>query len=521
MSRLRCLWRRGLAAGLCVLVYFAWPGRASYTVSPETTRITGPFDEHGCVDYATALNQRLSAGIKQEENAQVLIGEALGPRPFEKDTPDSYFEWLGSSRPVGDDNRFIEWHTYNLARFPPDRRSSGLDDDDEWSCRRESFQKTHRDCGKRPWNRRDEPELSTWIDLNARPLALTREASLRPRLYSPLVPKSTDPSRGRLDFGSTSYLPTAYQCRYLAQTLTLRAMRHAGECDDEAAWADLQTCQRLGRLLASGASIRDGDLGGSIVADADAAVTTLLSVKTRSPDQIRRWRSERASHPLLPSLAGSVDSTHRFMALDLLMTVTRQGTAYLILCSPCYPADKWEQPLFSRAFSVGIDYDPAFRHVNQAYDRIVAALRLPDLAARQAALEELSAEYPWHPEDAWEHHAKVFKTRSTRGEAIGRLYVGQFVGDFDRYADRRDRSLQTQRNTDIAFALELHRADQGRYPATLAALVPHHLPAVPNDLFTGGPLRYEPTEKGYRLISVGPDVDDERDDVKVIVPVPD
>ncbi len=69
------------------------------------------------------------------------------------------------------------------------------------------------------------------------------------------------------------------------------------------------------------------------------------------------------------------------------------------------------------------------------------------------------------------------------------------------------------RGTQIMAALELyryHQPHQGRYPPTLADLVPKYLPEVPKDPFTGQDFPYvRPDNLKYKLYGVGPNkVDD-------------
>lgn len=65
------------------------------------------------------------------------------------------------------------------------------------------------------------------------------------------------------------------------------------------------------------------------------------------------------------------------------------------------------------------------------------------------------------------------------------------------------------------LALRAYRADHGKYPPTLAALVPGYLSRVPNDPFAARvpntPLRYKPAPAGksFLLYSVGPDGKDD------------
>src|SRR5262245_13901337 len=52
-----------------------------FTVGKETTHVTEPLRKDGTIDYAAALNQRLSRGVTPENNTNVLFWKALGPHP--------------------------------------------------------------------------------------------------------------------------------------------------------------------------------------------------------------------------------------------------------------------------------------------------------------------------------------------------------------------------------------------------------------------------------------------------------
>ena len=63
--------------------------------------------------------------------------------------------------------------------------------------------------------------------------------------------------------------------------------------------------------------------------------------------------------------------------------------------------------------------------------------------------------------------------------------------------------------TRIALALAAFHAEKGAYPATLAELVPAHLPAIPNDPFNGAPFGYKTTDpNAYLLYGPGYDAAD-------------
>jgi hypothetical protein len=61
--------------------------------------------------------------------------------------------------------------------------------------------------------------------------------------------------------------------------------------------------------------------------------------------------------------------------------------------------------------------------------------------------------------------------------------------------------------TRLVVALNLHRMDKGAYPATLDALVPDYVDAVPLDPYDGEPFRYAPDKQ--LVYSVGQDVKDD------------
>ena len=77
---------------------------------------------------------------------------------------------------------------------------------------------------------------------------------------------------------------------------------------------------------------------------------------------------------------------------------------------------------------------------------------------------------------------------------------------FKRDVEHRGRLRAAQ----VAMAVERYRlANQGRLPASLSALTPKYLPAVPIDPFDGEPLRFKLLPSGYVVYSIGPDGTDD------------
>src|SRR6266851_6432373 len=86
--------------------------RGRFTISKETTYVTGPLDKDGYIDYAAALNERLGKGVTAENNANVLIWRAIGPRPERPEISPKFFRQLGMKVPPDAGDYYIELSTY-------------------------------------------------------------------------------------------------------------------------------------------------------------------------------------------------------------------------------------------------------------------------------------------------------------------------------------------------------------------------------------------------------------------------
>ena len=64
-------------------------------IGKETTFVDGPIDEQGYIRYSAALNDWLSKGVTSENNANVMILQALGPNPEGATMPKGYFKTVG------------------------------------------------------------------------------------------------------------------------------------------------------------------------------------------------------------------------------------------------------------------------------------------------------------------------------------------------------------------------------------------------------------------------------------------
>jgi hypothetical protein len=528
LRRLRRWWPAIPVVATLLIVYAAMPGRSTFTISPETTYVTGPADDDGFVDYSTALNARLSQGVPPEKNANVLIVQALGPHPEGGTMPPGYWQWLGMECPPEQGSYFIGRNKYFEANMQDreEEEPDPPDDENDWRTPQQRWDERVDRAARWPWKAKDEPDVAAWIKQNEKPLALVIEASKRSKYYNPLVSKSNDVRSARV---IGSLLPTVQKCREVATALCCRAMSRVADGDADGAWQDLMTVQRLGRLLSSNGTLIETLVGIALEITSSNATHTLLSQGEYSSKQARAWLDDlRKLQPIGP-FADKLDLCERFMTLDVLQSIAANGTRELDQLEGMVGGRPMTNPFGDRLFTRSVDFDPAFRRANEFYDRYIAAARLPDRASRKQEFAKILAEAKQAEEDAKGLLTRALAGKARRGEQIGNRVIALLLASLEKIQDATDRAEQTHSNLEIALALAAYRVDGKRYPPQLADLVPRYLPKIPLDLFSGKPLIYRPIEDGYLLYSVGMNGIDEDgrwqddqprgDDLRVRIPV--
>lgn len=476
--------------GIVGFVYLALPGRQKYTISAETTVATGPIDVDGSVDYAAALHERASQGIDPNENACVLIWEAVGPRPEGGNyLPDDYYQWLGTVRPPDVGEYAVSWDKFVRESLQA-KQINHL----EW------YERVDR-CRKWPWKGADQPDVADWLQINAKPLEVIERATRRPTYYNPLVPnRDAEGRRGPL---ISCLLPHVQVCRNFATMLTTRAMLRLGSGETEKAWGDLMTCHRLGRLMGRGSSLIEMLVGIAIETMAIETEAVFLSEAKLDSRWHARMLTDLEQLPAIASLADKIDLSERYFMLDTTKLIKRDGPRAMnelpfgVKKSPSTPGK-----LFTRS----INWDEAMKYENQWIDRVVRVLRELDLATRTAEADKLAAETSDSevPPEYWT------MTADERGQRMGKSIVGVLSPAWRKVDVAVVRIRQRNQLLRTGIHLTQYRADTGKYPVSLSDLVPKQVAKVSHDLFNDGPLRYVPIANGYRLYSVGPD---RRDDL--------
>jgi len=492
----RAVLRLKLRSGVAVLA--AWMAAAAIATAAElsavnptlslghdTTRVIGPLDTEGYVDYAEVLRERCGRGVTPDNNACALLWEAIGTAHTLVGATDAHFAALGIRRPPSDGQYLVPFDAY--------LESLRLDEDE--------YDRVHSlryTLARRPWTAGEFPQIARWLEQNELPLAVAIEAVMRPRFFSPLA-KGND--------GPYFLVPEVSGCRDVAHALAVRAMLHTGEGRYESAWNDLQICFRLARHLSGAPSEVAYSMGLKIESYATRSMAALAAQAVASEKELRAMLSTLDGlEPLVP-VDRLYDETIRYGYLELIQHLAAGDAAYLkrrnveLLHKGAVPESRLAE--YRR-----MDFGPALREGNRRCDEIVAAYRLPDRKARNAELDRIVADmeerspraYPESEYFEFPYLPDGLRSGRDVGSRLLKLYL---AAGLRRQADFSD---GVRRDLDLAKAalmLNLYRTVHGSYPERLNDVATQLVGRVPDDFCSGEPLRYRKIENGYQLYSVG------------------
>lgn len=479
-----------LAVPLLLFAVGDEPVKPLLPVGKDTTVVSGPIDKHGHIDYEAALNERLSKGVKPETNANVLLWKALGPKPEGGNgMPEPFFKLLGIDEPPDGGEYFVDFTRFSkevLQVEPEDLMHV-------WN--------NPGYAGRRVWVEKDYPDVAAWLKANEKPLAVVHEAVKRPHYFNPMCSRRDN---GKPSSLISCLLPNVQKCREIGTALCARAMLKLGSGKADEAWADIVACHRLARHVGSGACLIESLVGYALHAVACNATVAYIERADLTSKQWLAKLKEFQELPPFPLLADKIDLGERFMGLDSVQLV-RSGRDFDKPGGTASPED-----LNALA---AIDWAVPLRTLNSTYDRMAAALRLKDRAARNKAFDQLEADLELLLKKKGERDLMKLVRQKGAGKAvgtqIGAVLVGLLAPAVRNVQDASDRTEQIDRNVRVALALAAHRADHRGYPEKLEALAPKYLNAVPGDVFSGKPIIYARTEGGYKFYSVGANGKDE------------
>ncbi len=484
------------------------------TICKETTHFTEPLRPDGFVDYLAAVNRHFSKDITAENNACVLLYQAIGPSPNGTRQPDRFFQLMGVE-PLPQDGKYFQplghWLRNRPNQMPEDNTA---------------VVEMQNVATQRPWKGDEFPSITAWLRDNESALLTVAAATERPRYFSPLVLNEAFPDGGLISV----LLPGVQASRELARAIMARAMRELAEGSQVDAWKDLMTMHRLGRLVGQGPTLLEYLVGVAIESMAINGELRFLSETKPSAKMLAMYRKQLDRLPRRALVADKLDVGERSMFLDAAHRLAGGKTTLKEISGA--DNDSLMEKLAEGVIFQTVDWDQLLKSANKWYDRIAEVSRKPDYLERSTALKKFD-------QDLKEVVAKSRGPGALLALLGGKPAITQTMSDVlislllpavTNVLSAEGRVIMRMHSLDLAFALAAWRSEHDMYPESLDLLAPKYIAKVPNDLFNGQPLKYERTAEGYRFYSVGQNEKDEEgrsfddnprgDDLVVRMPLP-
>lgn len=472
-------------------------------VSRETTYITTPLRADGMPDYERYVLDRQRDGVTPENNAAVLLWQAMGPVEQQVEDFDVVCREIGIGtlppseeflREAHDDKwqwRLQQWlidAESAVEPGPAEQVSDGSPGPGNAPAdvARELTEQVH----ERPWTREQIPPLGEWLDQNSHALDRLVRGSRLPRFYSP-SPELLNHSPESL---ISSLLPAIQSMRSAARSLAIRAMGHLGEERYGDAWEDSVAIYRWSFLVGDGSS-----LVGQLVSFAIEGIAHPVTLGLLDSDDLSEEMAATIHHDLraLPSrratIAQTIDRSERLLGLSAVV-------------DEFLPSKLANGPTST---FLSFDWNIPLRRLNRSYDAMLEAASVVDWQARAKALSQLDADID--SRFRWSGFQKFIAqlSRRQRSELMASTMMSLLLPALSAALTAEDRTNTQRELVRLAAALAVYRTERGAYPDTLEALVPDVREKLPVDLYRGQPFVYRRTQNGYVLYSRGPNGKDD------------
>ncbi len=457
--------------------------RPAVRVAYETTRIVEPLGADRLPDYVAALNQAHSKGVTPENNAMVLVIEAVGLDRYKPEQRQKTLKALGMKALEG-----------------PFLDVSSEENQEIDECLKVDVLKVA-----------DHENVTACIERNRKPLELLGWAGKRTRWYWP------QPTGNPLGLLGNSMEGPLFSPSMKLVAVRARFSAARGQWQD--ARNDLLTLRRLGALAVGDTSLIEELQALSCERIANEATERIACEgKLDSKIALAMIADIDAAPSGSPKLEG-IDVSERFLLLEEILLVSKQPREQIVRqlfdlsvmgSGKSGPVPKFEEAVYFAGLVRSSDWNEALQEVNRRFDSISAAMKLPTVPEQIKALDKADSEF-----NDW--RAAVLTKFSRRPEPgtkeattlLGDLMLS-WLGDSTRSAHKSStRAMEHRELCKAALGLRAYFADQGQYPKKLEELVPKYLKSVPEDIFSGKAIKFRRKGAGFIIYSIGYDLVDD------------
>ena len=445
-----------------------------FTISSQTTAITGPLQEDGSIDYVLALNQRGSHGVTLQNNGYVTWLHALGLPDFSAGKQPSgirekTISLLGAQGlPIGESawEEYRGWGPLDQSRV-------------------------------RMWKENEYPRFAAYLKRQDGSLDLVAQAVAAPKWWIPAVSK----------YGTLSWvlIPELNRMRGVANVLCGRALIRAKQGDFDGFLSDVTAVKHLARRTAGWTMV--GHLvAWHINSSANQTIAAVAGAGVFSGDQCAKLGNMLDGLGPFPPLWESVDSGERWSVLDSTQCIA-MGKIQSVVGD--YVNDQWFRTL-KNIDTHSVDWDAVLSRLNGNYDQIVSILKAPSIRDEQTPrhvfelkMSQMQADRKVHPNLAKE----AGETNQAYTQRVADAIFLANTHGLWRAEDQCRLALTMDQTTRALVAAAEYHGDNGNWPNALDVLIPAYLAQIPTDIFSKSgtePVQYHKTDAGIYLLTHGP-----------------
>lgn len=461
-----------LGALLAALLWVAFGPAAPLEISTATTRLTEPLTKSWQVDYAAVIRLRCGLPVPPERNKAVPLLLATWPCGLTAEQAVLLAAELQIEPPPHPPGLRLDAEALRTALNPtPAGSRAPIDPFIAIDAAQQS-----------PWRREQFAPLADLLDAQTQQIDLLHEIAERPAFYAPstvFLDQEVAPWFDEIE-------PAALAAPTAAQFLKMRAMLRIGEQDLAAAWQDIRAIYAISEAIPPTGSLRELARSADVRQIAIDATWALLSDDRCDAPLLDEIDSFLVQIPVITGFVDAIDQRERYIALDIGQRICHgdaSGAREVYEGSPPVQVEYF--------LSAPFDRNQLMRTLNQRYDRIVAAMRLPD------PLDAYQANYA-SDFDPW--LAQLAVDQRLRGELLASLICSSYTR-FPHFVALEQECQTALQLLQVGVALARYRRQQGHYPAQLTEIANDANRLLLTDPYGAEPLRYERTDDGFLLYS--------------------
>ncbi|MGC9260427.1 MAG: hypothetical protein ACP5I8_10205 [Phycisphaerae bacterium] len=310
----------------------ATTGKSPIPIGYATTRLTGPLNKDGLVDYVAAFNQKFGKGVTPHDNAAVPLLILFRPMSFR----GGYFKTVaGKMLFVRDQNwghrlrqalgistkyltgpRFVSYQHFRKHADPTaiaEVVHAGVPSPDAPPF-------IPSKCYTRPWSARANPWVVAWLHANQGAIDVAEAATRRPRFFVPIIAASTltplaYAASGMKASGTGANNPWQFT-KSVTSALTVRAMLELHRGNIKSCKSYLLAAHRCEALLS-----QEHLLLTTMVASSANQMSSLSDIALADSGKLTARQDDAFLHrletlPKLIPIAADIDTSERWMLLS-------------------------------------------------------------------------------------------------------------------------------------------------------------------------------------------------------------